>query len=214
MARGLSGLGDPMPMPAPTPTLLAVACLLLAGCSSAPAPSAPGDVPEAAAPTTPISLSGPAPSATDVAQAAFTMDGQTPVGYCAFAPFIGRCDFTGDQDSFRELHADGRPLRVTGTMHWNGTVPPSVVNGDPLLLAVRVLHQENGNWTFGRDDPWAEGPSPLHFELPLAAFSSPVALSVDQSVGTAFAAGYAGVLTPQAFHLDGVLEFVAASPVA
>lgn len=139
---------------------------------------------------------------------AFSMEGETPAGGCAFVLVAGDCRFLGGDGSQRILEANGTPLMVRGTLQWTGTLPSAV--GDPFSLEVLVLHEENGNWTFGPGDPYASGPSPLRFELPLTALHGRMALQVSQSVGVPLPVGYAGAMAAHAFHLDGELESASA----
>jgi hypothetical protein len=137
---------------------------------------------------------------------AFRMDGQTPAGACAFAPFTAECQLQGGQDDVRALEAPGLMLRVSGELRWNGTLPA----GEPAL-ELYVLHDDGSGWTYSPGDPYASGPSPLAFDLPLLTLHGKVALSVTQSVGAPLAVGYAAAMLPHAFALDGVLEYQAAS---
>lgn len=143
----------------------------------------------------------------------FAMAGQTAAGGCLFAPLVAQCEREGGDGSFRVLSAPGRPLRLVGTMAWNGTLPTGAK--DPVSLAAFVLRQDAaGNWTFTPGDPYMTGPSPLALDLPLGNLTGPLALVVDQAVGAPVGVGYALVMLPHAFRLDGRLEYAAGAPAA
>lgn len=197
--------------PSPLPLLLAVGLLALAlsGCSSAPSPtstpSAGPDAPAASPAPAASMMAMPASGAPANGSQAFRMDGQTPAGACAFAPFVAECQLQGGQDDVRALEAPGLLLRVSGELRWNGTLPA----GEPAL-EVYVLHDEGNGWTYSPGDPYASGPSPLAFDLPLLTLRGKVALSVTQSVGAPIGVGYAAAMLPHPFVLDGAVEYQAA----
>jgi hypothetical protein len=190
----------------PSLTLVfALAFALLAGCADPDPGLAPAATASPAPPTE--TFSAPAMAAANGTEgtlaSAFTMDGQTPAGACAFAIVVGDCRFTGGDGSQHALESDGTPLLVRGTLRWTGTLPTSV--GDPLDLEILVLHDDGSGWRFGQGDPYASGPSPLEFQLPLTALHGRMALQVSQSVGLPLPVGYVGVMTPHGFHLEGEL---------
>lgn len=194
--------------------LLSTLLLALAGCSATPDATdtpVPLASPSAGPPFPPVAAaaSGPPSSPPANETLAFRMDGETPAGACVIVASVAHCELQGGREAFRGLEAPGLLLRVSGTLRWNGTLP---AGGEPAPLQVLVMHDEGAGWTFGPGDPYASGPSPLEFDLPLLTVRGRVALSVTQAAGASLVVGYAAAMAPHAFALDGALTYQATGP--